>query len=98
MATGNTEKITNWVAPGDKSGEFKRGQSQFRSFIQRGGEFPPEEGRYHLFVSLSILVWRGEMRCLRLFCLVTEKARRSQLCQESWENGILAQSPLLLSS
>jgi len=47
------EKITNWVAPGDKTGEFKRGQSQFRSFIKKGGEFPPEAGRYHLYVSYA---------------------------------------------
>lgn len=46
-------KITNWVSPGDKSGEFKRGQSQFRNFIQKGGEFPPEKGRYHLYVSYA---------------------------------------------
>ncbi|KAH7417955.1 putative glutathione S-transferase omega-like 2 [Cadophora sp. MPI-SDFR-AT-0126] len=47
------DKITNWVAPGDKSGEFKRGQSQFRNFIKKGGEFPPEKGRYHLYVSYA---------------------------------------------
>ncbi|KAK0112814.1 S-glutathionyl-(chloro)hydroquinone reductase [Cadophora gregata] len=47
------EKITNWVAPNDKSGEFKRGQSQFRNFIKKGGEFPPEAGRYHLYVSYA---------------------------------------------
>ncbi|CZT00024.1 related to ECM4 protein (involved in cell wall biogenesis and architecture) [Rhynchosporium graminicola] len=47
------DKITNWVAPNDKSGEFKRGQSQFRNFIQKGGEFPPEKGRYHLYVSYA---------------------------------------------
>ncbi|KAA8570690.1 hypothetical protein EYC84_000088 [Monilinia fructicola] len=47
------QKITNWVAPNDKSGEFKRGQSQFRNFIKKGGEFPPEKGRYHLYVSYA---------------------------------------------
>jgi len=47
------DKITNWVAPGDKTGEFKRGQSQFRNFIKKGGEFPPEKGRYHLYVSYA---------------------------------------------
>lgn len=47
------DKITNWVAPNDKSGEFKRGQSQFRNFIKKGGEFPPEAGRYHLYVSYA---------------------------------------------
>ncbi|KAJ5106750.1 Glutathione S-transferase omega-like 2 [Penicillium angulare] len=55
MATGNTSKITDWVNPNDKSGEFKRQQSAFRSFISReaGAEFPPEKGRYHLYVSYA---------------------------------------------
>jgi len=51
--SSQTEKITHWVAPGDKTGEFKRGQSQFRNFIKNGGEFPPEAGRYHLYVSYA---------------------------------------------
>lgn len=46
-------KITDWVAPNDKSGEFKRGQSQFRNFIKKGGQFPPEKDRYHLYVSYA---------------------------------------------
>lgn len=41
------------MAPNDKSGEFKRGQSQFRHFVKKGSEFPPEAGRYHLFVSYA---------------------------------------------
>ncbi|MCJ1375270.1 S-glutathionyl-(chloro)hydroquinone reductase [Loxospora ochrophaea] len=55
MSTGNREKITNWVNPNDKSGEFKRGQSAFRSSISRekNAEFPPEKGRYHLYVSYA---------------------------------------------
>ncbi|KAJ5050419.1 uncharacterized protein L3040_002302 [Drepanopeziza brunnea f. sp. 'multigermtubi'] len=49
------DKITNWVAPNDESGEFKRGQSQFRNFVRKGKgeEFPPEAGRYHLYVSYA---------------------------------------------
>ncbi|CAL3971419.1 unnamed protein product [Diplocarpon coronariae] len=47
------DKITNWVAPNDKSGEFKRSNSQFRNWIKKGGEFPPESGRYHLYVSYA---------------------------------------------
>jgi len=47
------KKITNWVDPKDKSGEFKRGESQFRHHIQKGGDFPPEKGRYHLYVSYA---------------------------------------------
>jgi putative glutathione S-transferase len=50
MPEGN---ITDWVAKNDKTGEFKRGQSQFRNFIKKGGEFPPEKGRYHLYVSYA---------------------------------------------
>lgn len=53
--TGNTQKITDWVNPNDKSGEFKRQQSVFRNFISRepGAQFPPEKGRYHLYVSYA---------------------------------------------
>ncbi len=51
--SAQADKITNWVAPNDKTGEFKRGQSQFRDWIKRGGEFPPEKGRYHLYVSTA---------------------------------------------
>ena len=51
----NEQSITNWVNPNDKTGEFKRGQSAFRSFISKnpGSEFPPEKGRYHLYVSYA---------------------------------------------
>lgn len=55
MSTGNDQKITNWVDPNDKSGEFKRGQSVFRNWISReaGAQFPPEKDRYHLYVSYA---------------------------------------------
>ncbi|KAJ5102039.1 hypothetical protein NUU61_004261 [Penicillium alfredii] len=55
MTTGNTSKITDWVNPNDKSGEFKRQQSAFRNWISRepGAQFPPEKGRYHLYVSYA---------------------------------------------
>jgi putative glutathione S-transferase len=44
--------ILNWA---DKSGEFKRQQSVFRSWIENkpNAEFPPEKGRYHLYVSYA---------------------------------------------
>ncbi|CAI4216914.1 unnamed protein product [Parascedosporium putredinis] len=47
--------ITDWVKTDDKSGEFKRQVSSFRSFITKepGSKFPPEKGRYHLFVSYA---------------------------------------------
>lgn len=47
------ENITDWA---DKStGEFKRGQSQFRNRISNkpNAEFPAEKGRYHLYVSYA---------------------------------------------
>lgn len=55
LQTGNEAKITDWVSPHDKSGEFKRGQSAFRNFISRepGAQFPPEKDRYHLYVSYA---------------------------------------------
>lgn len=47
--------ITDWVKPGDKSGEFKRQSSAFRNWIENkeGAEFPAEKGRYHLYVSYA---------------------------------------------
>lgn len=49
------DSILNWVAPSDKSGEFKRQQSVFRSHIENkpGAEFPAEKDRYHLYVSYA---------------------------------------------
>ncbi|TBU28070.1 glutathione S-transferase [Dichomitus squalens] len=37
----------------DADGSFKRKPSSFRNSIQKGGEFPPEKGRYHLYVSYA---------------------------------------------
>jgi putative glutathione S-transferase len=49
------KSILNWVLPGDKSGEFKRQQSVFRSWIENkpDAEFPAEKDRYHLYVSYA---------------------------------------------
>jgi hypothetical protein len=54
-ATTTSGNITDWVKPGDTSGEFKRQQSSFRNWISReaGAQFPPEKGRYHLYVSYA---------------------------------------------
>ena len=35
----------------DGKGAFKRVDSVFRNFIEEGGDFPPESGRYHLYVA-----------------------------------------------
>ncbi|KAI0161756.1 glutathione S-transferase [Hypoxylon sp. FL1284] len=48
-------KITDWVKPGDTSGEFKRQSSSFRDWISKepGAKYPPEKGRYHLYISYA---------------------------------------------
>ncbi|KAM6485890.1 hypothetical protein HDV62DRAFT_378164 [Trichoderma sp. SZMC 28011] len=55
IKASNEGKITDWVKPGDTTGEFKRQVSSFRNWISReaGAEFPPEKGRYHLYVSYA---------------------------------------------
>ncbi|KAJ9643756.1 S-glutathionyl-(chloro)hydroquinone reductase [Knufia peltigerae] len=47
MSDTRAATITDWVKPGDKSGEFKRQQSSFRSWISKdpNSEFPAEKGR-----------------------------------------------------
>ncbi|KAL0243967.1 hypothetical protein I308_105230 [Cryptococcus tetragattii IND107] len=37
----------------DENGNFNRQVSSFRNAIQPGGQFPPEKGRYHLYVALG---------------------------------------------
>lgn len=37
----------------DEKGRFQRDDSRFRDWIERGGRFAPEPGRYHLYVSLA---------------------------------------------
>lgn len=50
-----TQKITDWVLPESKDGEFRRKPSTFRDRIssEPGAKYPPEAGRYHLFVSYA---------------------------------------------
>nr|CAB3251035.1 glutathione S-transferase omega-like 2 [Phallusia mammillata] len=36
-----------------KKGEFVRNDAAFRNHIEKDGEFPPENGRYHLYVSYA---------------------------------------------
>ncbi|GAB1318731.1 S-glutathionyl-(chloro)hydroquinone reductase [Madurella fahalii] len=54
-ASSEGNKITDWVKPGDTTGEFQRQQSSFRNWISRekGAQYPPEKGRYHLYVSYA---------------------------------------------
>lgn len=34
-------------------GDYRRSETSFRNWLTRDGEFPPEAGRYHLYVSLA---------------------------------------------
>jgi putative glutathione S-transferase len=45
--------ITEDVIPKSKSGEFNREEQSFRDKIVEGGKYPPETGRYHLYISLA---------------------------------------------
>lgn len=38
---------------GSQSGEFYREEVKFRGTIEEGGKYPPETGRYHLYISLA---------------------------------------------
>jgi putative glutathione S-transferase len=45
-----------WTREGDipvREGGFVRPATAFRHAIEPGGRFPPEAGRYHLYVSLA---------------------------------------------
>ncbi|AAW46186.1 hypothetical protein CNBK1250 [Cryptococcus deneoformans B-3501A] len=48
--TANAKSIHNNA---DEKGYFNRQVSSFRDAIQPGGQFPPEKGRYHLYVALG---------------------------------------------
>ncbi|VDC04440.1 unnamed protein product [Peniophora sp. CBMAI 1063] len=49
--TSNQTDITKFKLEAD--GSLKRPESSFRNFIERGGDFEPEVGRYHLYVSYA---------------------------------------------
>jgi putative glutathione S-transferase len=55
LQASNGGKVTDWVKPGDTSGEFKRQVSSFRDWISRdaNAKYPAEKGRYHLYVSYA---------------------------------------------
>jgi len=51
MTQQKQTKVTDWVDPKSKTGEFNRQVSSFRNEITSDGQFPPESGRYRLYVS-----------------------------------------------
>ncbi|XP_063963618.1 glutathionyl-hydroquinone reductase YqjG-like [Lytechinus pictus] len=55
MASAKIQKVEppSWKDNMSKKGEFKRRASVFRNWITADGEYQPELGRYHLYVSLA---------------------------------------------
>lgn len=53
MADKSTEESQQNATARRAKGEFVRGVSGFRSFLGADSDFPPEPGRYHLFVALN---------------------------------------------
>jgi putative glutathione S-transferase len=51
--TGRGSAPSQFPAETDDRGRFVRQQSAFRDWIAEDGPFPPEAGRYHLYVSLA---------------------------------------------
>jgi glutathionyl-hydroquinone reductase len=43
--------IDEWYDTASSGGRFVRQDSRFRSLVRQGGDYPPEPGRYHLYVS-----------------------------------------------
>ena len=54
------------MATNAPDGSYQRPASQFRSTIEKGGQFPPERDRYHLYVSYSCRTWSQHLRASRL--------------------------------
>lgn len=50
MSSQAQKDITSWAS---KDGQFRRQTSSFRDSISKDGQFTPDEGRYHLYVSLA---------------------------------------------
>lgn len=51
MSTTQTVTHQATVPTTDKKGAFVRPPSKFRNTIEKGGEYEPEKGRYHLYVN-----------------------------------------------
>lgn len=51
MSTTAVSQANPSEKKGEPDGSFKRPASSFRSFVEKGGQFPPENNRYHLYVA-----------------------------------------------
>jgi len=56
-------KAASALADTDKVGAFKRVDAAWRSKVEKGGEFEPEAGRYHLYISYAC-PWACRCMCV----------------------------------
>jgi putative glutathione S-transferase len=68
------------------SGAYARPESTFRERIERGGRYPPEAGRYHLYISLAC-PWASRTNMARSLKGLTEVVGMSIVHPDMLEHG-----------
>lgn len=75
------------VIPKSQDGEFKRADSGFRDTIEEGGKYPPETGRYHLYISLAC-PWASRayimMKLKKLEGIITMSVVSPKMEEQGW--------------
>lgn len=70
-----------------KSGGFEREEQKFRDTISEGGKYPPETGRYHLYISLSC-PWASRtyifLKLKKLEGLITLSITSPRMLEQGW--------------
>ena len=75
----------------DKSGAYNRKPSAFRDFIEPGGRFAPEAGRYHLHVSLACPWACGTLSMLYMKGL--DKVISHSIVHPTWARSKVRKTP-----
>lgn len=82
--------VDQWYETKANKGEFKRQDSRFRHEISADGEFKPEAGRYHLYVSLAC-PWAHRALIFRelkqLTDIITVSVVQPEMLNNGWEFG-----------
>ncbi len=77
-----------WYDTKNSNGEFVRADSVFRSIIEKDGEFEPEAGRYHLYVSLAC-PWAHRAIIFRklkgLENIISMSIVKAEMLEQGWE-------------
>ncbi len=84
-------KNGHWEAsdliPKSKDGIFKREEQKFRDTIEEGGKYPPETGRYHLYISLAC-PWASRtyifLKLKKLEGLITLSVTSPYMLEQGW--------------